>query len=74
MLQKMNFAAARDYGMGILAMKPFGGGIIDNAEIAFRFLRQYPDVIALAGFDAPEKVDEVVSLYQKPNKVSKKDL
>ena len=68
------FAAARDYGMGILAMKPFGGGIIDNAEIAFRFLRQYPDVIALAGFDAPEKVDEVVSLYQKPNKVSKKDL
>ncbi len=68
------FAAARDYGMGILAMKPFGGGIIDNAEIAFRFLRQYPDVIALAGFDASEKVDEVVSYIRSRIRYPKKIL
>ena len=66
--------AARERGMGILAMKPFAGGMIDNAGIAFKFLREYPDVIALPGFDSSEQVDEIVSLYKRPNKVSGEDL
>jgi hypothetical protein len=66
--------AARALGMGILAMKPFAGGMIDNAGIAFKFLRQHPDCIALPGLDSPERVDEVVSFYQQPNKVTKKDI
>jgi hypothetical protein len=66
--------AARERGMGILAMKPFAGGMIDNAGIAFTFLRQHPDVIALPGFDSLERVDEVCSFYQQPNKVTKKDI
>ena len=40
---------ARQEKMGILAMKPFGGGALDNAELCFKFLRQFPDVIPLAG-------------------------
>jgi hypothetical protein len=66
--------AARERGLGILGMKPFAGGMIDNAEIAFKFLREHPDVIALPGFDSLEKVDEIVSFYQQPNTVTKNDL
>jgi uncharacterized protein len=66
--------AARERGMGILAMKPFAGGMIDNAGIAFKFLRQHPDVIALPGFDSPERVDEVVSFYEQANTVTREDL
>jgi uncharacterized protein len=66
--------AARERGMGILAMKPFAGGMIDNARIAFKFLREHPDVIALPGFDSSERVDEVVSFYHQPNRVTEKDL
>ena len=66
-------AVARERGMGILAMKPFAGGVIDNAGIAFKFLRKYPDVIPLPGFDSSEKVDEVISFYRQPNMVSRKD-
>jgi predicted aldo/keto reductase-like oxidoreductase len=66
-------AVARERGMGILAMKPFAGGVIDNARIAFKFLRKYPDVIPLPGFDSSEKVDEVISFYRQPNMVSRKD-
>jgi predicted aldo/keto reductase-like oxidoreductase len=66
--------AARERGMGILAMKPFAGGMIDNARVAFKFLREHPDVIAIPGFDSPERVDEVVSFYQRPNKVTEEDL
>lgn len=52
---------AHDLGLGILAMKPFSGGMIDNADIAFKFLRQYPDVIPIPGFDSVDGVDEVIS-------------
>jgi uncharacterized protein len=67
-------AFARRRGMGILAMKPFAGGMIDNAKIAFKFLREYPDVIALPGFDLLEQIDEIISFYHGPNRVPKKDL
>lgn len=66
--------AARERGMGILAMKPFAGGMINNARIAFKFLREHPDVIVLPGLDSPERVDEVVSFYREPNRVTEKDL
>lgn len=65
--------AAREQGMGILAMKPFAGGVIDNADVVFKFLRRYPDVIPIPGFDSVEGVDQVVSLYQHPNTLGEKD-
>jgi uncharacterized protein len=59
--------------MGILAMKPFAGGVIDNAEIVFKYLRQFPDVLPIPGFDSIESVDQVVSFYEHPKAVSEKD-
>ena len=67
------FATAKESGMGILAMKPFAGGMINNADIAFKFLRQYPDIAPIPGFDSETAVDEVISLYQRPNIVTGKD-
>jgi uncharacterized protein len=65
--------AARERGMGILVMKPFAGGVIDNAELAFKFLRQYPDVVPIPGFDSLESVDQVISFFDEPNKVTDDD-
>jgi uncharacterized protein len=64
---------AREQDMGILAMKPFAGGMIDNADIAFKFLRQYPDVIPIPGYDSVDSVEELVSFYDSPNTVTEKD-
>ncbi len=66
--------AAREAGMGILAMKPFAGGAIDDGTLAFTFLRQYPDVIPLPGFDSEASVEEIVSLYARSNEVRNRDL
>jgi uncharacterized protein len=60
--------------MGFLAMKPFAGGAIDNAALAFKFLRQYPDAIAIPGFDSVESVDEILSFYERTNTVTKEDV
>jgi len=65
---------ARQLNLGILAMKPFAGGAVENAEVCFKFLRQWPDVIPLPGFDAVDKVDEVGNLYAVENIVSPEDL
>lgn len=65
---------ARQRGLGILAMKPFAGGMIDNADIAFKFLRQHPDVIPIPGFDSVEAVDQVVSFYKNENKTTQNDV
>jgi uncharacterized protein len=60
-------------GLGILAMKPFAGGVIDNATVAFKYLRQFPEVLPLPGFDSIAAVDEVVSFYDHPNTISTED-
>jgi len=65
---------ARQMNLGILGMKPFGGGALENAQVCFKFLRQWPDVIPLPGFDSVDKVDEVVDIYDSENIVLPKDL
>jgi uncharacterized protein len=65
---------ASEHGMGFLVMKPFAGGVIDNAEIAFKFLRQYPDAIPIPGYDSEEKIDQIVSIYDRENLVAEQDL
>lgn len=55
-------------------MKPFAGGMIDNAEITFKFLRQYPDVLPIPGFDSVKAVDQVASFYETENRITQNDL
>jgi predicted aldo/keto reductase-like oxidoreductase len=66
--------AARAAGVAIMAMKPFCGGLVDNAAVAFAYLRQYPDIIPLPGWDTVAGVDEVLDLYEQENVVTPEDL
>jgi uncharacterized protein len=66
--------AASDLGMGFICMKPFGGGVIDNARVAFKYLRNHQSVIPIPGFESREQVDEVLSFYAGPNVVDGHDL
>ena len=67
-------AYARRKGMGIIAMKPFAGGVIDKAPLVFKYLRQFPDVIPIPGFDSVQSVDEIVSIYDQPNVMGDQDV
>jgi predicted aldo/keto reductase-like oxidoreductase len=67
------FPAAREANLGILAMKPFCGGLVDRARVAFAYLRQYPDIIPLPGWDTVAGVDEVLDLYEQENLVTPAD-
>lgn len=57
------FPEARARGMGILAMKPFAGGMLDDGDLALRFLRRGPDLLVLAGCDTAEQVDQAADVF-----------
>lgn len=67
------FPAALDRGMGIIGMKPLGGGLLDRADLCFRFLRQHPHVIPIPGIQSSEEIDEIIGYYRYPRPMSRED-
>lgn len=65
--------AAHAHGMAFIGMKPFGGGVIDNAEVAFKYLRDQAGAIPIPGFESREQVDEVLSFYELGNVITDAD-
>lgn len=55
---------ARRADMGIIAMKPLGGGLLDDARLCFRFLRQHPEVIPDPGIEALSQLVEIIDVMQ----------
>ena len=58
-------ALAQELNIAFIAMKPFAGGVIDDASLAFKFLRQYPDAIVIPGFESCQGIDEVLAFYNQ---------
>jgi uncharacterized protein len=64
----------RERHQAFIVMKPFAGGMIDNAAIAFKFLRQFPEMFPIPGFDSPQAIDEITGFYEQANQVTAEDL
>ena len=54
--------AARAANVGFLVMKPLCGGQYDDAELAFKFLNGYPDLVAIPGIEHVEEIEQIVSI------------
>ena len=67
------FPAALKRGMGIIAMKPLGGGLLGRADLCFRFLQEHPQVIPIAGVQATEEIDEIVGYYRDRRPLGRDD-
>ncbi|MBI5117276.1 aldo/keto reductase [Candidatus Poribacteria bacterium] len=68
------FKVAAEMDMGIIAMKPLGGGLLERADLCFRFLQKFPNVAPIPGIQAKEEVDQIVELYRSPRPLSEADL
>jgi uncharacterized protein len=64
----------REKGIATIVMKPFAGGVIDNAAIAFKYLRQFSYIIPIPGFDSVKAIDEIISIYDHQNNITGHDL
>jgi predicted aldo/keto reductase-like oxidoreductase len=54
----------REHDVGFIAMKPMGGGMLDNATIAFKYLFQFPDIVPIPGIEKTYEVEEIVKLLE----------
>jgi predicted aldo/keto reductase-like oxidoreductase len=64
---------AQKLDMGFIAMKPMGGGLLDNAGLAFRYLLQYNNIIPDPGIEKSEEIREIVSIVEKNEGFSEAD-
>ncbi|HUV08738.1 MAG TPA: aldo/keto reductase [Spirochaetia bacterium] len=59
--------------IGFIAMKPFGGGVLESAGVCIRFLLQFPDIVTDPGFEKVEEVEEVLRLCAESTSLSGED-
>jgi len=52
----------REHDVGFIAMKPLAGGMLDNINLAFKYLFQFPDVVPIPGIEHPHEIEEIVQL------------
>jgi len=57
---------ARERDVGVIAMKPLAGGMLNNVTLAFKYLLGFPGVLPLVGIDRTEYIEEIVRIVEAP--------
>ncbi len=60
--------------IGVMAMKPLGGGVIEDYELAIRYVLAKKGVVALVGMATEDEVLKDIETAKKANVISKEDL
>ena len=61
----------REHDVAFICMKPLAGGMLDNATICFKYLFNFPDVIAIPGIEKISEIEEIVGILNRPYKMTK---
>ncbi len=61
---------AAEKKVGVIAMKPFSGGVIENANLALKYVFGQPEVLVIAGVEHRDLFDENWAIFQKGEKLS----
>ena len=64
---------AKKLDMGFIAMKPMGGGLLDNAGLAFRYLAQFDSIVPDPGIEKAEEIREIIRVSEKNGALSEED-
>jgi hypothetical protein len=67
------FPLVKEHDMGFIVMKPLGGGMLNNAALAFRFLMQYDSIVPIPGIENTGEIQEIVAIVEKNEKLSEED-
>jgi predicted aldo/keto reductase-like oxidoreductase len=67
-------AKARAQGVAVLAMKPFGGGRIDNPELCLNFLRTYPGLVPCIGIERVSEMAQNIRIWEDERPLTADDL
>jgi uncharacterized protein len=65
---------AEKLNMGFIAMKPLGGGLLENARLCFTFLNQFGSIVPDPGIEKIEEIDEIAAIINSGATLTKTDL
>jgi predicted aldo/keto reductase-like oxidoreductase len=54
-------------------MKPFGGGLLGNASLVFRYLMQFDGIVPDPGIEKLSEIEEIVRIVDSPEQFSAGD-
>jgi predicted aldo/keto reductase-like oxidoreductase len=57
---------ALQHDVGFIAMKPFGGGMLANANLAIKYLLQFDHVVPDPGIERVEQIEEIATIVAGP--------
>ena len=53
---------AQKYDVGFIAMKPLGGGLLDDANLAIKYLLQFENAVPDPGVEKIEEIEEIAAI------------
>jgi uncharacterized protein len=56
--------------IGFIAMKPMGGGLLNDANLAFRYLAQFKGIIPDPGIEKIEEMEEIIKIINNPRSLT----
>ena len=56
--------------MGFIAMKGLSGGLLNNAEVCYAFMQEYPNVVPIWGIQREEELDQWLELTARDPRVT----
>ena len=65
---------AREHDVGFIVMKAMGGGMLENATIAFKYLLQFRDLIHIPGIERASEFEEIIKVCSGPTEMTDKEV
>ncbi len=56
---------SQKHDVGFIAMKPFAGGMLKDANFVIKFLMQFDNVVPIPGIEKVEEIEEIVNIINK---------
>lgn len=66
--------ACRARDVGFIDMKPMAGGMVDNASIAFKYLRRFPGIVTIPGIERIREIEEIAAIFDGPAEMTRAEI
>ena len=60
--------------MGVLAMKPLGGGLIEDVRLCFRYLCQFPEIVPDPGIETVSQLREILEVAESKGPLTAEEI
>ena len=57
---------AREHDLGFIAMKPMAGGLLDKANLVFKYLLRFEGIVPDPGIEKTEEIEEIIGIVNGP--------